>query len=163
MKPEILKHYIGTGLKGFRKELGELITSELIGVFNDHVMLIDAKYGASEIPAVNFKPIVRKLQDLDKPITVEGYNDGKEFVPIQYIIDKLMGIGEYHCKKWEDSDFAVYDNLDTLNPEFFITDDGELDSSIRYDFVIELVNLKFWIGPQSDFTNNLVIDKNSLH
>ena len=30
----------------------------------------------------NIEPILRPLSDLTKPITVEDYNDGKEFVPI---------------------------------------------------------------------------------
>lgn len=33
-------------------------------------------------PINHFKPILRPLSDLTKPIKVPGYNDGKEFVPI---------------------------------------------------------------------------------
>ena len=33
------------------------------------------------------KPILRPMSDLTKSIVVQGYNDDKEFVPIQYLYD----------------------------------------------------------------------------
>lgn len=33
------------------------------------------------------KPILHPMSDLTKPIVVKGYNDDKEFVPIQYLYD----------------------------------------------------------------------------
>ena len=43
----------------------------------------------------NGKPILRPLSDLTKPIKVEGYNDGKEFVPMKELLDNYGKGGEY--------------------------------------------------------------------
>ena len=48
-------------------------------------------------PLEEFKPILHPLSDLTKPITVGGYNDGKEFIPSE----EIWRYGEY-CIKSED-------------------------------------------------------------
>ena len=41
---------------------------------------------------IEIKPILHPLSDLTKPIKVEEYNDGKEFVPIEELSDNMLFI-----------------------------------------------------------------------
>lgn len=69
---DILKHYLGTGLKGnVPLQCGINLDS-----YNEWCYL-------NEFPIFSeFKPIFNPLSSLTKLIKVEGYNEGKEFVPI---------------------------------------------------------------------------------
>jgi hypothetical protein len=64
------------------------------------VQLVNMGWG-NALETHELKPIVRPLSDLTKPIVVEGYNDGKEFIPINQL-EKLEGVhwlwGEIECR-----------------------------------------------------------------
>lgn len=65
------------------------VDCELAGLTNGVIILdcfdvLGKCWGPFEnVEYSDFKPILRPLSDLTKPITVEGYNDGKEFVPME--------------------------------------------------------------------------------
>jgi len=44
------------------------------------------------------KPLLRPLSQLTQPITVEGYNDGKEFVPVVELLKMKFPHNDYNSK-----------------------------------------------------------------
>ena len=87
---DIAQYYLGTGLEvqtgsnsanNIKKSIITGLTqSNKVGYIsvknhnNTHIGFID-----------DCKPLLRSLDNLTKPITVKGYNDGKEFVPLDEI------------------------------------------------------------------------------
>lgn len=67
---DIAQYYFGTGLR-----LKDGTTNiEIQG------WVIDEMFNYPHL--IDWKPLLRSLDSLTKPITVKGYNDGKEFVPL---------------------------------------------------------------------------------
>ena len=66
------------------------------------------------------KPILHPLPDLTKPIKVEGYNDGKEFVPIDILLPESDYIGIEYMRDEHIHDFINKNNrLDLCYPFSF--------------------------------------------
>jgi len=94
MKTIELKHlspYLPYGLRGNAIAIDwdiEEINQELFRIETGKTKKENDNYepflvvGDSEIGLDGFKPILHPLSDLTKPIKVEGYNEGKEFVPM---------------------------------------------------------------------------------
>ena len=81
---DIAQYYLGTGLKINTTE-NELYSIDLKNkqmgcIFRGHLINI------YEWDIV--KPLLRSLDSLTKPITVKGYNDDKEFVPIYHLLQE---------------------------------------------------------------------------
>lgn len=80
---DIAQYYLGTGLE---------VTYNLQDVgenYHDELRTHTFNYDNSTLTFIsNAKPLLRSLDSLTKPITVKGYNDDKEFVPM----DELMKI-----------------------------------------------------------------------
>ena len=70
---DIAQYYLGTGLE-IRHNDGDDLIMNATGSGSNFISIDDVEeYG---------KPLLRSLDSLTKPITVKGYNDGKEFVPV---------------------------------------------------------------------------------
>lgn len=81
---EILPYYLGTGLKVQRGN-----KSYLLSAFNTRwntLKYVDNVGDDYNTAIQNVKPMLRSLSNLTEPITVEGYNDGKPFVPMIEIL-----------------------------------------------------------------------------
>ena len=73
---DIAQYYLGTGLV-IRHNDGDDLIMNATGSGSNFISIDDIEeYG---------KPLLRSLDSLTKPITVKGYNDGKEFVPLDEI------------------------------------------------------------------------------
>ena len=108
MKTLQFKHlapYLPYGLKGCRVDGGRQIF-ELTRVGKGNIYIWSPiEFGDSIQDSCNLKyikPLLRPLSDLTKPITVEGYNDGKEFVPMDELY-KLSDYTEYLDRIQEDA------------------------------------------------------------
>lgn len=81
----------------------------------------------------DFFPLLRPMADLIKPITVDGFNEGKEFVPLEVlsytlfgsvglIIDQKMCFGYRNRDTfyWDENDFTInyHDSDDYINVSF---------------------------------------------
>ena len=90
---DIAQYYLGTGIK-IQWDSEYQTTHKTDFTISDYDWLINKQKG---------KPLLRSLDSLTKPITVKGYNDDKEFVPVeelgwnsfQHIINSgnLLGVG----------------------------------------------------------------------
>ena len=85
---DIAQYYLGTGLE---------VTYRLSDVINTHKDELRNK--ALTCDSLTFcitygKPLLRSLDSLTKPITVKGYNDDKEFVPIYHTTRVLILMDE---------------------------------------------------------------------
>lgn len=79
MKPnlsQILPYYLGTGLKVEYLITGAKVVHELT-------------FRNIENAIFRGKPLMRSLSKLTEPITVEGYNDGKPFVPMMKLFEMV--------------------------------------------------------------------------
>jgi hypothetical protein len=80
---EQLKGYLGTGLKMIFKKSGRCFTlNGLMTNENENLIFIDSLQEKWLQKHWNFKPLLHPLSRLTVPISVEGYNNGEEFVPI---------------------------------------------------------------------------------
>lgn len=82
---QILPYYLGTGLKVQRPDRKTVL--EMVGMQLDTIIFKDYSFGDAN-SNLN-KPLLRSLSKLTEPITVDVYNDGKPFVPIDYPAFKL--------------------------------------------------------------------------
>jgi hypothetical protein len=89
-----------------------------------------------------YTPIFYPLSMLDKPIIVEGYNDGKEFVPIDYL-------------------FKMYPRV-TKSSFGMLQDIKSMVDMMEFSIVQELQKMGFWIYDQSYFEKGYLIDKSKL-
>lgn len=104
---DIAQYYLGTGLE---------VTYRLSDVINTHKDELRNK--ALTCDSLTFcitygKPILRSLDSLTKPITVKGYNDGKEFVPLYQLIkeDKAFTIDFIDVYGYEELKFSIVELL----------------------------------------------------
>ena len=78
---DIAQYYLGTGLN-IRHNDGDDLIMNATGSGSNFISIDDVEeYG---------KPLLRSLDSLTKPITVKGYNDGKEFVPSEKLAVHLF-------------------------------------------------------------------------
>lgn len=75
------------------------------GDVNIEFLFNDELYFSNEMMLVY--PLLRPLSDLTRPITVDGYNDGKEFISNHHPYFKLfieadLGYFVDHCPTWTD-------------------------------------------------------------
>ena len=167
MDINILKHYLGTGLiirsPRHLVKFGHYEDMPLRGLSltpNDngwqyelHITTEDELY-FTEIKNIEAKPICYRLSDLNKPISVEGYNEGKEFVPAK----ELERITSCKIKKYG-SECCIQ----KYSYRCQITDfQGEFSKICSFEVVSLLTQWHFWIGNQTDFDKGLVIDKMKL-
>ena len=76
---DIAQYYLGTGLE-IRHNDGDDLIMNATGSGSNFISIDDVEeYG---------KPLLRSLDSLTKPITVIGYNEGKEFVPIYHLLQE---------------------------------------------------------------------------
>ena len=97
---DIAQYYLGTGLE---VKIGEgqcILVEEVI---------IDLR---KELYTVT--PLLRSLDSLTKPITVKGYNDDKEFIPMEEVCDILNIDHKYKI--------ALLDFIKGLSDLFFTRD-----------------------------------------
>ena len=135
---ELLKHYLGTGISFNTHYLPESTNLKITAILEgDRIEYYDEDSGYELLNMSDIKPIMRRLSDLDKEITVEGYNDRKPFVPINQFRD-------------------IYS---TMLREDCINNNGSLDTdALPWDLVNQLIQWHFWIGDQSLFDKE-IIDK----
>ena len=76
---DIAQYYLGTGLEIV--DTPSNTNGYLNGINPDEIYFQDGWYSSNR-----FKPLLRSLDSLTKPITVKGYNDDKEFVPIEELL-----------------------------------------------------------------------------
>lgn len=122
-----LKHYLGTGLKY------QIWISE-----NDNsIRFLTPNDLNSVISYESHKPIMFRLDAITRPIKVEGYNDGKEFVPQKHIISDEAYLPDYALLEWY------------------------MKSMIHFPLWIleKLISWHFWIGDQSLFETGEILDK----
>lgn len=91
------------------------------------------------------KPILRRLSQLTEPITVEGYNDGKEFVPMEMIQDDLIAGWCIAYDDWVES----FKNNPCLSRIL----------QAPYQIVRLFIHWGFFLGPQDYFDKGLIIEK----
>lgn len=103
-------------------------------------------------------PIMRPLSDLTKPITVEGYNDGKAFIPIKWLAEWLHDQEGESFNDAESAEGWLRSSLAYAVNHISIEDIHNLPHKI----VIQLVKLGFWIHDQKAFETGEIIDINSL-
>ena len=140
----------------------------------------------------NFRPIMHPLSDLTKPITVEGYNDGKEFMPIVELAN--MTLFDFDKRLFDPETVSVFDGKKIGLGGFCYSVDrkvptenmGILDQSFCYDEGLERFAMRcntrsrplsfspqfklyqhmakwhIWWGDQSLFETGEIIDINSL-
>lgn len=100
----------------------------------DFKMLTNIRDGSTK-----YKPLMRPLSYLTKEITVEGYNGGKPFVPIEEI--RIMA-GE-----------GCSDEISHL----YMVSEGRLNVDwLPYWMVIQLVEWGIWIGDQTLFGKSII-------
>lgn len=117
-------------------------------------------------------PIFRPLSDLTKPITIEGYNDGKEFTPIVELAKaaypKMKShVGVVGSYAYSESGYSFH----------YVVSEGSFDCRVGYNddrwdcncFVNNQFKLfqlmaswHIWWGDQSLFNSNEIIDVNSI-
>ena len=103
---DIAQYYLGTGL-----EMQTCINIE----DNPVIELLTLDYLKSMIDdPIGEKPLLRSLYSLTKPITVKGYNDGKEFIPMEEVCDILNIDHKYKI--------ALLDFIKGLSDLFFTRD-----------------------------------------
>jgi hypothetical protein len=78
---------------------------------------------------------MRPLSSLTKPITVEGYNGGDPFVPIEHLFS-----GKYQIEKHKS--IGTLTKWDIENMKFWQ--------------IQKLISWHFWIGDQSEFGKSLI-------
>lgn len=141
MKPEeILHHYIGTGLKGEfinKNNRREFAKTGTILTLNEGILI-----SIKDEDNFGFLPIFNPLSSLTKPITVEGYNEGKEFVPLIEI-----GYSEYR--------------EDKTGWNFRVANEWHKASQIEFSKALKLISWGFcpW---ESELDPNSWIDKGKL-
>jgi len=123
MKPQLtLEHiapYLPYGLKVLRPD--EKTILEVEGLSNNFYYFKEKGMSLGDIHAKGNKPMLRNLSDLTKPITVEGYNDGKEFVSLQVLRENFKNIyfeiGNNHKLqlKGKNETFISVEDFDAVN------------------------------------------------
>ncbi len=117
-------------------------------------------------------PILHPLSDLTKPITVEGYNEGKEFVPIveiaEILYQKISWTGKLQlCSITKDR--VMFDSYEDINifrydekeQEFYVSFDEEEYPPERQLTIFEL--LYTWhFDVRHLISQNLAIDINTI-
>lgn len=100
----------------------------------------------------HYKPLLHPLSRLTQPIKVEGYNDGKEFVPMLELFKSLddSDIVDYNGQL-EEYDMKIYDEL---NHCISFDDDDD-----RIEFCC--TGHSFWLFIDSDGVQN-ILDQYSL-
>lgn len=85
LAPEHLIPYLGTGLKVNSNHSGKLIDNgEMLGICKiKGIHVADKKQDYWTLPLF-IQPILHDLSSLVRPIIVEGYDNNKPFVPIEY-------------------------------------------------------------------------------
>ena len=97
---DIAQYYLGTGL-----EMQTFINIEN----KPFIELLTLDYLKSMIDdPIGEKPLLRSLDSLTKPITVKGYNDGKEFVPIYHLLQEYC----FDTDKMDEDE--VFDYCDSM-------------------------------------------------
>ena len=96
---DIAQYYLGTGLV-IRHNDGDDLIMNATGSGSNFISIDDIEeYG---------KPLLRSLDSLTKPITVKGYNNGKELVPQEYFnIDFTPLIEEPELWKFMQSNIFI--------------------------------------------------------
>ena len=99
------------------------------------------------------KPILRPMSDLTKSIVVKGYNDDKEFVPIQHLYD----ICSTPPNGYNPSDF-----IDESDEEWSFSD---LVEAFDYDKILVCINLlnQWHFDYRNLIEEGLAIDINTLN
>jgi hypothetical protein len=89
---EDLAPYLPYGLEMIFLKSGRII--KVIGVTNvpnkESFYVTDSLYENYDISRWAFRPLLHPMSDLTKPITVPGYNEGKEFVPIDVLWNETL-------------------------------------------------------------------------
>lgn len=112
------------------------------------------------------KPILHPLSDLTKPITVDGYNEGKEFVPIVelarigtgHAINEGYELGKTGVIKWSRYYFGINENNDF---SFFADARGGFYEIRNQRQLFELL-YKWHFDLEKLIDDNLAIDINTL-
>lgn len=114
----------------------------------------------------DYKPLLHPLSDLTKPITVDGYNYGKEFVPIvelarigtDHAINEGYELGKTNVIKWSRYYFGLKENNDF---SFFSDVRGGFYEIRNQRQLFELL-YKWHFDVFGLIDNNLAIDINTL-
>ena len=78
---DIAQYYLGTGL--------EVRETRLIYPRSEKIVILNSEHIDINSRTYKIKPLLRSLDSLTKPITVKGYNDDKEFIPMEEVCDIL--------------------------------------------------------------------------
>ena len=139
---------------------------KITGFLTDGSVVVDnGKYTPWELDEVF--PILYPIEYLTKPITVEGYNDGKEFVPIEelaniaygidYEFDTIINHGNMHVCRNQCNSF-VYNEVAKHFYSVKVWDGGTVENlSIQAD-LFDLMN-QWHIDWRGLIAKGLAVDK----
>lgn len=144
-----LKYYLGTGLKFVSEmdkpydEYGKQPEWAMEGLVNDprFGLCVTTKMDQYRADLCKFK--MRPLSSLTKPITVEGYNGGEPFVPM----DELKEVYQ---------NTPNFDYLIKANILDFHINNGLSNSVIEWCIMVQLIEWHFWIFDQSLFGKSII-------
>ena len=142
-----------------------------ISLFRDNEGYVSNQYDYVD----DIKPILHPMTDLIKPMTVKGYNEGKEFVPLfelaKLAYDEVFGVepelNEYNSDfstSLKDSGAYEFDNFSFNNGMFEILEYGEIIKSNKRDeyTFVEIVHTPLNQCKYFDLLNQWHFDYNSL-
>lgn len=157
-----LKYYLGTGLKirlnsdsGYDEEMFKTdYTLSHFGLNQKGVITYRCMETMQPFQIHESKPLMRPLSSLTKPITVEGYNGGEPFVPVDEL-NRLFGwkdngvyLTEYHGLTGVSNGIGWHVSSDFANTAIpFNNWFGAFEA---------LISWHFWIGDQSEFGKSLI-------
>lgn len=177
-----LKYYINTNLQGIVSVNGVNEVHIMIGLDKFNVY---TNRSSKPIPILNFKPIMRKLDDILELSINENNNHVIPIFEVAKISDKIGFKQSKYLKKvimdddsldygktlyacgWENIDNNEYKMFFSLeNNSFYIARMGikDVPKIVPNQFLLFkiLYGWHFWLGDQNYFNENIVIDIKSL-
>ena len=173
---EMLCGYLPYGISLIDEEINEKFYLAGINYSNNEVLIHDNIDGSIEEYGISFlKPIFRNLQtDLTKEIE----HKGKRFVPLRKLFETAYPMAFVKKKEWEisvsENNFATIKSkqnyisfqVDLEDAEMVVfNNDGEYMEQIndRYKLYQLLQSWHFWLGDQSFFEKNIILDFNNVN
>src|SRR5690606_10808526 len=164
---EMLCGYLPYGLKLYIEDFG---IEKMIGFINDEVITTEDNSELSKV-----KPIFRNLKT---DLTREIEHNGERFIPLRKLFETAYPMAFVKKKEWEisvsENNFATIKSkqnyisfqVDLEDAEMVVfNNDGEDMEQIndRYKLYQLLHSWHFWLGDQSYFEKNIILDFNNVN